>query len=74
MSKSAFFVLPTPETPLLVSRVEAARLLSCSDRHVDALCMRGVLREVRAGRRRLITRESLEAFVSSAGGGIPAQV
>ncbi len=59
----AVSVLPQTENPLLISRLEAGRLLGCSDRHVDKLASLGLIRMVSAGRRRMAVRASLEEFV-----------
>ncbi len=48
--------------PLLVSKLEAARLLSISSRTLDNLLVVGELRPVRVGRRVLFSRASLERF------------
>jgi excisionase family DNA binding protein len=53
------------EGKLLVSRREAAQLLSVSLRHLDGLISSRELPVRRIGRRVLIARRSLERFVGS---------
>lgn len=55
-------VSTAPEA-LLVSTMQAAELLNCSRPSVYRLVQEGRLREVRIGDRRLIVRESIDAFV-----------
>lgn len=50
--------------PILVSESVAARLLSVSPRSVFGLCKSGRLAYVKIGRRKLIDRRDLEAFVA----------
>jgi len=51
-----------------LSRLETARLLCVSERHIDSLILQGLLRSIRAGRRVLISRASLEAFMLTGSG------
>lgn len=48
--------------PLLVSKREAARILSVSPRTIHRLLQRSELQGVRVGRRKLVLRESLETL------------
>jgi excisionase family DNA binding protein len=53
------------EKSILVSQREAARLLGVERTTIWRMCCRGDLSKVHVGRRVLVTRESIEAFVSS---------
>lgn len=57
----------TPEipAPLVYSLAEAARLLCVGESTVKELCRRGELAHIDIGRRRLIPREALAAFVAA---------
>lgn len=48
---------------LTVNVREAARMLGISPRHLTALLDEGVIRSVRAGRRRLVPIKAIHAFV-----------
>jgi len=54
--------------PHFVSRLQAALILNISERGVDGLLQRGHLRSIRAGKRVLIFRDSLENFISTGTG------
>lgn len=57
------------EQVVLVSQQEAARLLGVERTTIWRMCRRGELAQVHIGRRSLITRTSLDAFVNDANGG-----
>jgi excisionase family DNA binding protein len=52
--------------PLLVSKREAARILSVSPRTIHRLLQRSELRGARVGRRKLVLRKSIETLVGEA--------
>lgn len=53
---------------ILLSRKEAAELLSVSLRQIDALIFNGRLESQRIGRRRLISKKSLSEFTEAGRG------
>ena len=53
------------EKTILVSQCEAARLLGVERTTIWRMCVRGELSRVHVGRRALITRESIDAFIAS---------
>lgn len=55
----------TPSSTVLVSQVEAARLLGVERTTIWRMCRRGELAKVCIGRRALITRASIDAFVAA---------
>ena len=55
---------PTTDEPLLVSIREAARLLSISPNTAWSLLASGQLHPVRIGRRTLVARTTLDAFIA----------
>ena len=55
---------PRPEQLLLNTR-DAAKLLSISDRHIRELIATGAIRSIKIGRRRLVPRSALAAYVES---------
>lgn len=55
---------PTTDEPLLVSIREAARLLSISPNTAWSLLASGQLNPVRIGRRTLVARTTLDAFIA----------
>lgn len=56
---------PTIPAPLLVDRLEAARLLGVSGNTVDNLRLRGELPSVKIGARRLFTLADLRCFIEA---------
>ena len=52
-------------TPLLVSQLEAARLLGVERTTIWRMCSRHELARVRIGRRSLITRASIDVYIDS---------
>lgn len=54
------------EAPLLLTVEEVARLLNLARSYVySGLLVRGVIKSVRIGRRRLVARRDLEAYIES---------
>lgn len=56
---------PSIGGPVLVSQIEAARLLGVERTTIWRMCRRQELAKVCIGRRALITRESIDAFVAA---------
>lgn len=56
---------PEPPAPLVYSIADAAALLCVSESTVKELCRRNELGHIDIGRRRLIPREDLLAFVAA---------
>ena len=54
-----------PPEPVLVSQLEAARLLGVERTTIWRMCRRSELAKVSIGRRTLITRASIDAYVSA---------
>ncbi|GAB3993469.1 hypothetical protein GCM10028771_18500 [Nocardioides marmoraquaticus] len=55
----------TTAAPLLVSQDEAARQLGVERTTIWRMCCRGDLDRVHIGRRSLVTRASIEAYIAS---------
>ncbi|MFI4854808.1 MAG: helix-turn-helix domain-containing protein [Phycisphaerales bacterium JB065] len=58
------------ETPQLFTREEAADLLRCSVRHLDALRSQGKLRNLRLGSRVLIPMSEIRRLIENSMGGV----
>jgi excisionase family DNA binding protein len=58
-------VTTSTSVPVLVSQLEAARLLGVERTTIRRMCRRGQLAKVCIGRRALITRASIDAFVAA---------
>lgn len=57
--------METTEKSVLIAQCEAARLLGVERTTIWRMCRRGDLELVHIGRRALVTRQSLDRFVSS---------